>query len=412
MAETTGTSNRKRLLWIAKIILAVGLCVLVLYKSHLKDKLEVRAAAGQGNIKILWGRLIGRTDIGDWLWRNPDGATETIPDSEVVKKPNRLGELEPSFECGLISLVSTAYRSRSVWLSIALLPLAILPGAFRWQRLLRAGRIELPYSKVLTLTLMGNFFNHALPSLIGGDVIKAYYAMRSHADRKSNVVVSLVADRIVGLAGLAIACLAAIASDWNNPLVHSIKRPIFIIVALLALGLAILFVPGLARVLHLTRLVQKLPFKRFTESLHRVVGLYSAQPAVWLLAIVLSVLIHFILLTCVYLGARALAPGPGYADYLVLLPPTWMISAVPITPGGAAWMEMWYQTLFSKAGVSATAALSLSLFHRFILLIWALPGLVLYIKGSGFKSAEPIEISRVDQILNAESPTPDNQRSS
>ena len=358
LAETTCTSNRKRILWLAKIILAVLLCWWVVRHVHLYD--------------------------------------QPGPDSEP----------------GLISLVAKAYHSRSVWLAIALMPAAVLLGAFRWQRLLRAGRIEISFAKVLTLNLMGNFFNHALPSMIGGDMVKAYYIMRSHADRKSNVLVSLIADRIVGLAGLAIVCLAAIASGWNDPLVHGIRKPIFIIFGLLALIWAILFVPGLARVLHLTRLLQKLPFKRFTEPLRRAVGLYSAQPAIWVLAIALSVLIHLILLTCVYLGARALAPGPGYRDYLLLLPPTWIISAVPITPGGAAWMEMWYQSFFSRVGVSATAALSLSLFHRFILLIWALPGLVFYIKGPGFKSAESIDISRVDQILDAQSDTPDTNGSS
>ena len=87
-----------------------------------------------------------------------------------------------------------------------------------------------------------------------------------------------------------------------------------------------------------------------------------------------------------------------------------MISAIPITPGGAAWMELWYQNFFSRVGVSATAALSLSLFHRFIMLIWALPGLIFYLKGPGFKSPEPITISRVEQILDIESDASGNSQ--
>ena len=410
MPDKAKTSNRKRLLWIAKIILALALCFLVLWRAHLRDTLQVRNEAGQ--VKEITGRLIGRTDSGDWLWRNARGIQRTIPDSDVIKKAklNHLGQAEPSFEQGLISLIATAFGSRWVWLAIALLPLEVLLGAWRWQRLLRAGRIRLSYSKALTLTFIGNFFNHTLPSMVGGDVVKAYYLMRSHPKRKSNVVVSLIADRTVGMAGLAIICVAAIITGWSNPLVQSIKVPIFIIVGLLALAVAILFVPGLARALHLVWLTERLPFQHFMDSLRRVVRLYSLQPGIWILATGLSVVIHLILLSCVYLGGRALAPGPGYRDYLLLLPPTWMISAIPITPGGAAWMELWYQNFFSRVGVSATAALSLSLFHRFIMLIWALPGLVFYLKGPGFKSPEPITISRVEQILDIESDASGNSR--
>ena len=112
MPDEVKTSNRKQLLWIAKIILAIALCWLVLGKTHLKDKLDILAPAG--NVKTLWGRLISRTDAGDWLWRDPSGAEQIILDSQVVKKPNHIGQLEPSFELGLVSLVSKAYRSRYV----------------------------------------------------------------------------------------------------------------------------------------------------------------------------------------------------------------------------------------------------------------------------------------------------------
>ena len=351
MAGKTKNSNSKKILWTAKIILAVLLCWLVVRNVHLYD------------------------------------------------------QPEPNSEPGLISLVRNACTNYALWFGVLLFPTAILLGAWRWQRLLRAGRVRLSYAKALMLTLMGNFFNNALPSMIGGDVVKLYYVMRSFPNRKSNVTVAWITDRVTGFAGLAMVCLAAIAVGWNNPLVEKIKWPIFTLAGLLTLLLAVLFVPGLARELHLTWLIGRLPFQGFVAQLRRAVRLYSAQPGTWIMALLVSVGIHMILLTCIYLGGRALAPGPSYHSYLVLLPPAWMLASIPITPGAVGWMEASYQTLFARAAVSGTAALSLSLFHRFLRLLWSLPGLIFYLKGPGFKSPETISVTTVDEILAVDSST-------
>ena len=200
---------------------------------------------------------------------------------------------------------------------------------------------------------------------------------------------------------MAIICLIAIAAGWQDPLVQRIRGPVFVVAGLLAFGLAVLFVPGLASKMHLGKLVAKLPFQSFVEQLRGAARLYSAQPGVWVLAVGLSMCVHAILLSCIYLGGRALAPGPSYHSYLVLLPPVLMISSLPITPGAVGWMETSYQTLFGRAGVSGTAALSLSLFHRFVRLLWSLPGLVFYLRGAELKVREKA-VKQVDQILDGQ----------
>ncbi len=302
----------------------------------------------------------------------------------------------------LVALAKKAYASGSVWLGVGLIPVAVVLAAWRWQKLLRTGGIELPYTKALLLTVTGNFFNHALPSLIGGDVVKAYYVMRWQPQRKSQTVISLIADRMAGLGGLAIICLAAIALGWGDPVVAKIRGPIFLVVGLLGLAAVVLFVPGVARGLRLSRLIERLPFERLLGKLRQAVRLYSAQPGALVQALAVSVVIHWILLSCVYLGGRALAPEAGYHIYLVLIPAIWMISAVPITPGAVGLMEVIYQTLFSRVGVSGTSALSLSLFNRLLWLVWALPGLIIYIKGPGLPAAEQYSIEQVEELLEEE----------
>ncbi len=399
-ASASKGHGHKWWLWAVKILLAAGLCWLVVGKTHLKDKLEIRE--GNDQTKVLWGQLLGRTEKGEWRWRDANGIEKTIADKEVIRTINGAGSPEPNFERGLANLAATVYRSGWAWLAVGLIPLAIVLGAWRWQKLLRAGGIDLPYRKALRLTLMGNFFNHALPSLVGGDVLKAYYVMRFRPNHKSQTVISLLADRLTGLSALAIICLAAIGLNWNDPLVAKIKGPILLVVALLGLVAAVLFVPGVRRGLRLSWLIERLPFKKLLGKLREAVRLYSAQPRVLVQALAMSVVIHLILLNCMYLGGLALTPGLSYHSYLLLLPPTWMISAIPITPGAVGLMEAMYQKMFEQVGVSATSALGLSLFNRFMLLIWSLPGLIIYIRGPGLPATQQYSMEQVEEIIEGE----------
>ena len=214
MSDETRKSNRKKYIWVVKIVLAVGLCWLVLRKTDLNE---------------------------------------------------------------LIGLAKRAGANGWAWLGVGLFPSAIALAAWRWQRLLRAGRVKISYGKVLMLTVMGNFFNNALPSMIGGDVVKVYYVMKGHPKRQSHVAIAWVADRVTGIAGLAIICLIAIAVGWDDPLVQKIRGPVFVVAGLLALGLTVLFVPGLARKMHLGKLVGKLPFQNFLFQLPQQDYMYFSK---------------------------------------------------------------------------------------------------------------------------------------
>ena len=158
MDESVKKTHRKKIIWAAKIVLAVGLCWGVLHKTHLKDKLEIRERSGE--TKVLWGRLIERTEKGDWLWQEANGSEIIIDDKQVIRKTNGAGNQEPNFEQGLINLAARAYGNGWAWLGVGLFPSMIFLAAWRWQKLLRAGQVKISYRKVLMLTVLGNFFNN------------------------------------------------------------------------------------------------------------------------------------------------------------------------------------------------------------------------------------------------------------
>ena len=49
---------------------------------------------------------------------------------------------------------------------------------WRWFLLLRKQGIDMSFSQVFRLTMIGQFFNYMVPGGVGGDVVKGYYLVR------------------------------------------------------------------------------------------------------------------------------------------------------------------------------------------------------------------------------------------
>ncbi len=56
-------------------------------------------------------------------------------------------------------------------------------GCLRWRVLLEAHNIKLGFARIVKLFFIGFFFNNFLPSLTGGDIVKAYYVSKETARR-------------------------------------------------------------------------------------------------------------------------------------------------------------------------------------------------------------------------------------
>ncbi|PIU41275.1 MAG: hypothetical protein COS99_06155 [Candidatus Omnitrophica bacterium CG07_land_8_20_14_0_80_42_15] len=84
--------------------------------------------------------------------------------------------------------------------------------SIRLKYFLSAQDIQVTVKEVVGLTLIGFFFNNFLPSSVGGDVVKAYYASKKTQGKTASFV-SVFMDRLIGsLAIVSVAILAFIFS--------------------------------------------------------------------------------------------------------------------------------------------------------------------------------------------------------
>ena len=95
-----------------------------------------------------------------------------------------------------------------VWLGVlGLFALGHLLGVQKWRLLLQAGRGEITYGEAVRCYGAGLFANLCLPSIVGGDVLRAMMAGRV-TGRMEAAFLSSIMDRVIDVATLAILITA------------------------------------------------------------------------------------------------------------------------------------------------------------------------------------------------------------
>src|SRR5579864_1858035 len=106
----------------------------------------------------------------------------------------------------------------AAWLSLALAFtfLQIFVAVLRWRIVGVESGAPLPRRQAMRYSVIGTFFNQALPSAIGGDAVRLWLVARSGAGWRA-ATYSIFVDRAVGLIALAIVIVASL--PWSSHLI-------------------------------------------------------------------------------------------------------------------------------------------------------------------------------------------------
>lgn len=231
--------------------------------------------------------------------------------------------------------------------AVVALTISRLFAAARWHILLQSADVEIPFLRSVMLTFTGNFSSNFLPTTIGGDVVRLAGAMQLGYDR-AVCVASLVADRLIGLAGMSLA---------------------------LPLGLIPVFSmgSGASQSLAFSALIQKgVDFaKRTFESF----SIWLKKP----LALSGSLLATFGNMVFIYLAVYLLLLGIDHhvSYWLVagLYTLTYFVTLVPISINGLGVQELSMTFLLTQlGGLSSSESATVALLTRALFIITSMPG--------------------------------------
>jgi uncharacterized protein (TIRG00374 family) len=310
-------------------------------------------------------------------------------------KDRLLNIVKVAISVGLLALILSRPEIREAdWAAILadfrltpwLLALVIYFGAIglqvlKWQRLLRTLDVQVPYLGLYRHNLVGLFFANLPLSMIGGDIARGWDLARSTEGKAAQVAVSVLVDRLVGLAAFVLAAVLGMAYA-----VVMMGRQDF---AWLLIAMAILlvaFAVGFAMLMsqRLRGLVERFfglgPLRRLLpiyQQLSDSVQLYRTHGRALLAALGLA--LCTVATTCIvnYLAAVSVGTDVAIEWVFVLTPLTAFAPFLPSIASGLGWNQGVFIVLYYElAGAvpDPASALAMSLAMQLIILVASLPG--------------------------------------
>jgi glycosyltransferase 2 family protein len=226
-------------------------------------------------------------------------------------------------------LAALAKLPPQLWiLAIATYLLIHCLGIAKWRLTLNAAGAGLSYFHAARCYFAGLFGSLFLPSLIGGDLVRATLAMR-YGRTKAAVLLGSLFDRIVDLAALVLlaATGAALVPGSLQP---QSRRVLFWVGAAALAGVAVLIT--LAAVTPVRRL--SVAMRRRLVSLRRASRSLARQPRVVLATLSIAIVAQLSFIRLSILLAVACGLRLGFLAWLFAWPLAKLSAAIPATQGG------------------------------------------------------------------------------
>lgn len=302
-----------------------------------------------------------------------------------------------------------------------------LLGATRWYILLRVQGITVPWLRLVRLLMIGILFNPLLPGGTGGDVVKIFFLLKETADKKTQALLAVLMDRLIGLVGLIIVAGTVIIWKWDwltmgrpippfefswffsfshmkawlsqIPPTTQLLYTLLFILGGTVFGLIFSFIITGLGIAH--KLPAKFPKRDVLIDLTVAYNMYAKAWPPTLLAIFLSFGVHIFSFLMFYAGAKAVRETINLIDFCAIMPIVNTLTSLPISVGGAGVREGLFQTLLHDlSNVPGAHARAISLLGYAMMVFWALIGGIVYLT---YRPSEHARLSEMqDQVHQLE----------
>lgn len=274
--------------------------------------------------------------------------------------------------------------------AFALRLLAIAISSKLWHTLLHPfiGRPSL--RRILKLYFMSYFFNIVTPGGIGGDAMKVYELSREYNNKTLAITMSVVVERGVGLfVSLTLASIAVIIG--MNLIGIEIKLLVWGLLVFYLLAIFLISSPRspIWRIPVIQSIVmfigKKWKVEKFIKEIQDSIHLYRNSRSVMIKGVLASLTFWIITVINVWVIALSLNLNVPFHYFVMAVPLIATLVMLPISIQGLGVREATYVFFFTQVGVSAEAALSMSLISLGFTLLISIIGGIMYGTKSGLK---------------------------
>jgi uncharacterized protein (TIRG00374 family) len=255
---------------------------------------------------------------------------------------------------------------------------AHLLGVAKWRRLVNAAGAGLPTRQAVHAYYWGLFGNLFLPSLVGGDVVRAGVAMR-HARSRGAIVLGSLVDRAQDVIGLGL--LAGIGAVLAPRALDQTSRQIFLVF------LAVMITGGAGGLLLLRFFPARLVPWRVRRLLVRVrqaLRATASRPAALVTAFGLGLALQSTLILVNWELGRLIGIDIALHVWFFVWPLAKIASLLPVTQGGIGVREAAQAALFAPFGVGAVQAVATGLVFEVVIVTGGLlsGGIAVLLRGT------------------------------
>jgi uncharacterized membrane protein YbhN (UPF0104 family) len=230
--------------------------------------------------------------------------------------------------------------------------------------------------------LFGNLF---LPSIVGGDVVRAGVAMR-HSRSTSGLLLGSLIDRVQDVIGLGV--LAGIGALLAPRALDGTSRRIFLVVVVLV---AIAAIGGLLMLRFFP--VRLVPFKvrRLLVRVREAVRATASRPQALAISFLLGLALQTALIVLNWELGRRIGIDIPFHVWLFVWPLAKIAGLTPLTQGGIGVREAAQAALFVPFGVTAVQAVATGLVFEVVIIVGGLVAGVIAVVMRGSASERPAD---------------------
>jgi len=262
-------------------------------------------------------------------------------------------------------------------IAVALNVLALAVISVRLKKIFSIQGLRLKLGEAVYLTFIGNFFNNFLPTSVGGDLVKAYYATKKSA-RKLESFSAVFFDRFFGF--LSIGLLAFLGILFLNRHIKDAKLLWGSAIFSTAVLLAFIFFLNKRLTKKLFAGLLGLPVFREgsrLRKLYNALNTYKEHKIIIAQLIGISLLAQMITVVAIYIIIRSLSQEISFLTLFLIIPLVSVASMMPSINGlGIREGAFVY---FLKEFISRESAVAVSILYLAVILIMSLIGGVLYL---------------------------------
>jgi uncharacterized protein (TIRG00374 family) len=270
-------------------------------------------------------------------------------------------------------------RLEILLLAFAVIWIAHFICVYRWKMLMRPLMPVLSVPRLFGIYCIGLFFNLTFPTVVGGDIVKMYYAGKPSKCYAQSFA-STFLDRDAGMfAMMIIACVAILIYPVEVPGIP-VSLIIWGVFAIFVAGNIGIFAPYFHR--RLTNLLHRLHMQKIATKVDLISNAFQIMgrhKALLLGSLLISFVNQFLVIAVTWILALGLRLDISPLWFFVFVPVITLISMIPISINGMGLRENAFMSLFGAIGVAPASSIALGLLSSVVIILSSLPGGIVYI---------------------------------